>query len=214
MAWTPITRRGALRLAATAALMPYDWCLSSNGSTLRDSRGYGRDPDLTKQHAPWLRPFDANQLATAACLCELILPADPPHPSAKDLGVHHFLDEWVGAPYAEMQGDRQIVLEVFAILDRDAHETAGLAFSQVNLRQQTAALDRCHDDNGRGHSGICRLVDLICAGYYTTREGHAAIGYVGNVAMPQFAGPPSDVVTRLEQLYSQLGVASRGSNAH
>ena len=37
----------------------------------------------------------------------------------------------------------------------------------------------------------------MAGGYYSTREGWQAIGYVGNVALGAFAGPPREVRERL-----------------
>lgn len=49
-----------------------------------------------------------------------------------------------------------------------------------------------------------RLIELVCDGYYTTREGHAAIGYIGNVPLLSFPGVPPEIARRLEKALEQL----------
>jgi hypothetical protein len=42
-----------------------------------------------------------------------------------------------------------------------------------------------------------RYRDLTAGGYYTTPEGMKDIGYVGNVPLPSFDGPPPEVLRKL-----------------
>ena len=44
---------------------------------------------------------------------------------------------------------------------------------------------------------FARFRDLTVGGYYTTPEGMRDIGYVGNVALAQFDGPPPEVLERV-----------------
>jgi hypothetical protein len=45
----------------------------------------------------------------------------------------------------------------------------------------------------------------------STREGHAAIGYIGNVALVSFPAPAPKVLQRLEKALSELPSYSRKS---
>ena len=42
-----------------------------------------------------------------------------------------------------------------------------------------------------------RFRDLTAGGFYTTPEGMKDIGYTGNVPLPEFAGPPPEVLAKL-----------------
>ena len=79
----------------------------------------------------------------------------------------------------------------------------GIRFEDAPQAKQIAAFDQlCHNPSTVRFAN--RLIELVCGGYYTTREGHAAIGYVGNVGLTSFPGPPSAVVRHLERTLSQL----------
>ncbi|WP_157995280.1 gluconate 2-dehydrogenase subunit 3 family protein [Peristeroidobacter soli] len=138
-----------------------------------------------------------------AALCDIVIPAAPPHPSGGMLKVHEFLDEWLSAPYPQMQSDRFIILEGLAKLDEAALGEFGRPFAQMDLPGQAAVFDRLC--NFKDSSAFARrLIELICDGYYPTREGHAAIAYVGNVPLERFPGASADIVRHLEQQIQAL----------
>src|ERR1700758_31188 len=75
-------------------------------------RGYGTDPDLARIYKPgelWPLTFTPEQRRTATALCDVIIPADDKSPSAAQLAVHDFIDEWLSAPYPRQQEDKKIV---------------------------------------------------------------------------------------------------------
>jgi hypothetical protein len=135
-----------------------------------------------------------------------VLPAEPPHPSAASIGVHEFLDEWVSAPYPQMQGDRVIILGGVAALEETAQKQLGVSFAEADAAHQVTVFDNaCSAETTNAFAR--RLIELICDGYYTTREGHAAIGYVGNVPLSAFPGPPPEVMRQLESAFKELSEA-------
>jgi hypothetical protein len=198
-----VTRRTALKFAAVIALAAQGWHGTWAKAAISPAQGYGTDPNLLKRIVPWQRTLSPSQLATLAALCDIVLPAEPPHPSAKTIGAHEFLDEWVSAPYPEMQQDRALILDGLVALDQAAHTMRGLPFAQIDPTHQVDIFDQlCGAEATQPFSR--RLIELVCDGYYTTREGHAAIGYVGNVALTSFPEPPPDVVRRLEEALGNL----------
>ena len=46
-------------------------------------------------------------------------------------------------------------------------------------------------------SGLLKAVHQILGGYYTTDTGTKDVGYVGNVALSTFDGPPTEVLEKL-----------------
>jgi hypothetical protein len=169
------------------------------------------DPDLLTRPVTWPRTLSAVQLKSLAALCEIILPAEPPHPSAAAIGVHEFLGEWVSAPYPQMQADRVTILNGLAALNQSMRSEQGIAFADADLSRQAAAFDRLCSAEATMEFAR-RLIELVCAGYYTTREGHAAIGYVGNVALASFPAPTPEIVQHLENALDALPAPAAMAN--
>ncbi|WP_129778484.1 gluconate 2-dehydrogenase subunit 3 family protein [Peristeroidobacter soli] len=192
-----MTRRTALKYISVIALAANSQRASAGRITMQTARGYGTDPDRLQRMVTWSRTLSKLQLATLSDLSEIVLPAEPPHPSAKDLGVYEFLDEWLSAPYRQMRTDRIVILEGLVVLDHLARQEIGTSFSDAN-RQDQDAVFACSLITPSTKDFSHRLIELICAGYYTSREGHIAIGYVGNVALSEFPVAPSEVLRRFE----------------
>ena len=160
-----LDRRTALKWMATAAastaLLPR---LAAQAATTAEADvtivgaytgpGYGTDPDLMRDYAPgdlWPLTFDDHQRRTAATLCGLIIPADSQSPSAADLKVHDFIDEWVSSPYPQQAGDRSLILAGLAQLDQMAEAAGGAKFVDLKPRDQAVLCDRLareSDKNG------------------------------------------------------------------
>ena len=167
--------------------------------------GYGPDPDLTKIYKPgdlWPLTLSDDQRALLAVLCDIILPADDRSPSASEVGVPDFLDEWISSPYAAQASDRKTVLNGLDKLEEEAQTRAGKGFVKAGAEVQLAicsdfakaAQKDAKKDPGRF---FLRLRDLIAGGYYTTPEGMKDMGYRGNVSMGSWDGPPKEVLDKL-----------------
>jgi len=199
-----VSRRNTLKFAGVIALAAVGYGHAVSPLIQSQSvRGYGTDPDLFSRSVTWPRTLAKAQLAMLRALADIILPEEPPHPSAAEIGVHEFLDEWVSAPYPQMRADRALILNGLSALDgatRRDHETR---FEDAVQAKQIAAFDELCSTPSTARFAS-RLVELVCGGYYTTREGHAAIGYVGNVGLIRFPGPPPEVVSHLEKAVSLL----------
>jgi hypothetical protein len=203
MAADLVSRRAALKFAGLITLAAHSWNCFPARAMSTPAQGYGMDPDLLKRILTWPRTLTSTQLAALARLGDIILPAEAPHPSAGAVGVHVFLDEWVSAPYPQMAADRVIILNGLTALNDAMHAELGILFTAANPSQQAVMFERfCSTEETARFSR--RLIELVCAGYYTTREGHAAIGYVGNVALTSFPGPPREVVRGLEEVLREL----------
>jgi len=110
------------------------------------SKGYGTDPDLIKVYKPgelWPLTLTGQQRATARVLCDLIIPADASSPSASEVGVVDFIDEWISAPYPQQRQDRVIILKGLAWLNTEAASRHGpnSSFASITNDQQTAICD-------------------------------------------------------------------------
>lgn len=168
-------------------------------------KGYGPDPDMIKVYQPgdlWPLTFGDTQRRKVVVLCDIIIPADETSPSASSVGVHDFIDEWISSPYPAQEGDRKLILKGLAWLDEEARARGEADFLSLEFEQQT---DICHElaksakANAREYPGsfFLKMRDLVSGGYYTTPEGMKDIGYIGNVAQIEWAGPPPEALAHL-----------------
>lgn len=204
-----IDRRVALKwISSAAAAMPLlegARVFSAEGAATPSGAGYGPDPDLIRFYQPgdlWPLTFSDAQRQTVIVLCDLIMPEDEVSPGASSLGVHDFVDEWISSPYPDQKSDRDVILKGLDWLDAEAGRRGANDF--VSLPGD-ARLALCHElailakQNRREFPGsfFQRLRDLVAGGYYTTPAGMKDIGYLGNMAMAEWNGPPPEVLERL-----------------
>jgi hypothetical protein len=171
-------------------------------------KGYGTDPDLSKVYKPgelWPLTLTGPQRVTAGVLCDLIIPADSSSPSATEVGVVDFIDEWISAPYRQQRQDRAIILKGLAWLDARAasHFGPSSCFAALRHEQQTAICDSvCLVEKAKPRlveaaKFFGRYRDLTAGGFYTTPQGRQDVRYVGNVPMARFDGPPPEVLKKV-----------------
>jgi hypothetical protein len=167
------------------------------------SKGYGTDPDVMAEHKPgafWPLTFTADQKKTAAALADTIIPRDRLGPAASEVGVIEMLDEWVSAPYPEQELDRPVVLEGLAWIDAESGRRFGKSFAQLSAEQRRAICDdTCFVPAAKPQfkkpaQFFSRFRSICASAYYATPAGWEAIGYVGNVALASFEGPPEEVL--------------------
>jgi hypothetical protein len=196
-------RRTSLQWMLAAASLPGWVDAAAAANTRRKPRGYGTDPDLVKRYRSgelWPLTFTEAQRQTAAALCGLVIPADEQSPSAAQLGVHLFIDEWISAPYPEHTKDRRLILEGLAWLDREAKQRFGRTFVQASATQQQRICDDiCWQQKAaprfaQAAKFFARWRDLTAGGFYTTPEGAKDLRFVGNTPSPTFDGPPIAVL--------------------
>ncbi len=168
--------------------------------------GYGTDPDLTKEWrpgGPWPLTLGAAARLTTTALCDLIIPADEVSPAASSVGVVDFIDEWISAPYPQQRADRDIVLPGLLWIDAEAQGRFGQTFAGITDAQRAAiANDICSPAKAAPNAAtaarfFAKFRDLTAGGFYTTPVGMKDIGYVGNVPLAKFDGPPPEVLKKL-----------------
>jgi hypothetical protein len=169
-------------------------------------QGYGTDPDLTKIHHPgdfWPLTLTPAQRRAAAGLCDVIIPADAHSPSASSVGVVDFLDEWVSAPYPNQREDRALILEGLLWMDAEASRRFAKQFADLDESAQRAICDDiCYEKSARlqfaaAAKFFARYRDLTAGGFYTSPEGRKDLGYIGNVPLLKFSGPPAEVLRKV-----------------
>jgi hypothetical protein len=198
-------RRAAIKwmFAATATVQLID--SKSHGQIAESvSQSYGTDPNMMAGDVPWERTMTEAQLRTTSKLADIILPrTSPDSPSASQVNVPDFFDEWISAPYASHQADNKIITEGLAWIDIESQQRFGSYFHQLFKTEYTAICDdiaflpEALPEFIKGAKFFSKFRSLTLGGYYTTDVGLKDIGYVGNVALPTFDGPPPEVLKKL-----------------
>ena len=171
-----------------------------------DQPGYGTDPDLVKEWrpgGPWPLTLGTAARLTTMALCDLVIPADDHSPAASSVGVVEFIDEWISAPYPQQRADRVIILPGLLWIDAEAQRRFGQPFAGITEAQRAAIADeicspaKVAPDMGTAAKFFAKFRDLAAGGFYTTPVGMKDIGYVGNVPLAKFDGPPPEVLKKL-----------------
>jgi hypothetical protein len=210
-----VDRRRAIKwmltAAASAAILPR-LARAGGYGPIPMPKGYGPSPDVQRIYKPgelWPLTFTSAQRRAATALCDTIIPADAESPSASQVGVVDFLDEWISAPYApdggeySFQDDRALFLDGLAWLDGESVERFRKPFADLPNEQRSAICDdicnlaRARPEFLQPAKFFARFRELTAGGFYTTPEGTKDLKYVGNVAMATFDGPPLEVLKKV-----------------
>jgi len=206
-----ISRREALQWLASASVLmaanPAGLAADSDTPpTVPGGKPYGTDPKLLKSYQPgelWPLTFSDGQRRTVTALVDLILPADDRSPAASTVGVPAFIDEWVSAPYAIQQADRPILLDGLQWLEAESRKRFQTDFAALAAAQQSQIADAiCHLPSAKPGFEIAAKFfhlfrNLTLGGYYTSPVGMKDVGFIGNVALTRFDGPPPEVLAKL-----------------
>ena len=176
--------------------------------------GYGRYPDTQDPTVTWERTMTDAQLRLTRALADLIVPADERSPSAGEVGVQDFIDEWVSAPYAGQQADRAVIFDGLAWIEQEAMDRTGgarfvdtVASTRAAILDDIAYKDRVKPGLEAQAAFFGKLRFLVMSAFYATREGWADIGYMGNAPTGgAYPGPPPEAMAHLEAGLARLGI--------
>ena len=169
----------------------------------RGPAGTPSDPDLIRPKVPWPKVLTGAELATLSALCDLLIPADSKSPSASQVGVPDFINEWVSAPYDYQRGALVQLRGGLAWIGTESAQRFGKPFPTLTDREQSAiADDICYRPRAKPAFQAAAqffdfIRDLTATGFYTTREGMKDLQYIGNLALPKYDGPPPEVLKHL-----------------
>ena len=200
-----LSRRNALKLiASTAAAVPV---MGSTGSTETikkvASPRPATDPDLQNPAITWDFLLNEAELATLATLCSVIIPADNVSPSASSLGAQHYINEYVSGPYDDNKAALILVRGGVVWLNSESYRRFSKNFSGITDVQRS---NICEDikwektaspKHQMGARFFAKVRDLTSTAFYTTEEGMADIGYIGNRPSMTFEGPSPEILKRL-----------------
>ena len=164
--------------------------------------GTPTDPDMLAPVVPWDMVLTDEELRLVADLADVIIPADDRSPAASAVGVPDYVNEFVSAPdhadqLTQLRGG-------LAWLNRTARERFGAAdFPALTTVQKHEICDlvRFEPDAPEELKPQARFFDqfrdMCSTGFWTTEEGMRDLGYLGNVPLPSWDGPPAEVLERL-----------------
>ena len=177
-------------------------------------KGYGKDPNLNEPVVPWPLTMTKLELEATAALSDLILPADRDAPSASQVGVPAFINEWVSAPYPDQQKQRGLIIPGLAWLDREAMTRGGQRFSHITPETQKAIAndiafkDKVKPGFEKPAEFFARMRSLTMGAYYTTKEGWKQIGYPGNTPVNggPYPGPTPEALAHIKGVIEGKGL--------
>jgi len=176
---------------------------TASGTPGEGPRGTATDPDLLHPKVTWEMKLTAAEMTTLTALCDMIIPADDKSPAASKVGVPAYINEYVSAPADWYQRTLVQVRGGLLWLNVESAKRFGKAFHEITDAQRTAICDdicyapKAKPEFKQAAKFFDRVRNLTAEGFYTTDEGMKDIGYLGNVALPSFDGPPPEVLKHL-----------------
>jgi len=166
-------------------------------------RGTPTDPDLVRPKVWWPKVLTADELATTAALCDIIIPADEQSPSASTVGAPDYINEHVSAPYDGQRRELVTVRGGLVWLDTEAGKRFQKRFAACTVAEQNAICEDIHypataRPEFRAAARFFSLMrNLTATAFYSTPEGMRDIGYRGNTPQASWNGPPPEVLRHL-----------------
>ncbi len=162
---------------------------------------YGRTPEeIEHDEEIFAEEFlNKHELSTIAVLCDIILPSNDTHGSATDAGVQDFIEFIV-----KDLPDHQTPLRGGLMwLDNYTNKTYGKEFVNCTNTEQLAVCDKIAyptkkdepSEFKQGEKFFTRMRNLTLTGYYTSKIGIEALGYVGNTPNV-WDGVPQDILDK------------------
>jgi hypothetical protein len=216
-----LNRRSMLKaLAATAALpMLADACVvpdnapgAATGTTAagggkivpgKGPRGTPSDPVLInpKPRITWPLLLTKPEMVTLAAMGDMIIPADEKSPAASKVNATDYINEIASEP---SRGNLLVQIRGgVAWINAESRTRFNKEFHELSETEKIAICDDiCFVPKAKpgyvaGAMFFDRVRDLTAGGFYTTPQGWKDIGYIGNVALPEFKGPPVEVLQKL-----------------
>ncbi len=169
--------------------------------------GYGTDPTMLEPVIPWPKTLAPAELETAAALSDTILPAEGKWPAPSKVGVHHFIDEWVSAPYLDQQADRRVILSGFAWVEAQASARHGRPYAKLDEAGRALILADAAKADPQGQAFIDKMKFLVTGAYYTSEPGVEELGYVGNTPIEgDYPGPTPEALAHLDGVLAKLNL--------
>jgi hypothetical protein len=122
--------------------------------------------------------------------------------------VPDFIDEWVSAPYAQQQEDRELIVDGLERLEEQSRQRFDVSFAFASEPQKTELVDSIAGGSGPEPAKFfSRFRYLTVGAFYTTEAGARDVGYIGNVPIAgEYPGPSDEAMAHLAGVLEQLGL--------
>jgi gluconate 2-dehydrogenase gamma chain len=163
-------------------------------------RGTPTDPDLLNAKANWPRLLTAAEMLTLTALCDTIIPADAKSPSASAVGAPAYINEWASSPYDGGERALLMIRGGLAWLNTECERRFTRRYTALTAAERKQVCDDiCYLPNAKpefqfGARFFDQVRDLTASAFYCSDPGMKDIGYVGNVPLAKFDGPPASVL--------------------
>ncbi|HVT46914.1 MAG TPA: gluconate 2-dehydrogenase subunit 3 family protein [Vicinamibacterales bacterium] len=199
---TDIKRRQMLQmLGAVPAVAAFTWT-REEAVAAAEQAGEARRQAAASNQPYTPRFFTAHEMATITALADLILPKDDRSVSASETGTTEFIDYLISE-----QTDRQTAIRGgLAWLDAECLGRFNKAFVDCSDAERRAVADdiawpkRARPEMSQGVRFFNTMRDLVATGFWSSREGVADLGYMGN-RMTVWNGAPENVLQKLGVSY-------------
>ncbi len=173
-----------------------------------NSSGYGTDPNLiSPPPIPWPNVLTNEELNVLAEVAEFLCPG------ATSARVPEVLSEWLSAPYPAQSADRDLIVPGLVYLNSEARVQFGTGFADLSEARRSQMLVPILSAADQSTSAgivpvfLARLRALIAGAYFSSAEGSAELGYVGNRPIAgAYPGPSREAEAHLESLLAELGL--------
>ncbi|TMJ11484.1 MAG: gluconate 2-dehydrogenase subunit 3 family protein [Alphaproteobacteria bacterium] len=174
-----IAASGVPLQGAYAAAAPAPWPVGTPAKI--DAPGYGTDPKMLEPVVPW------------------------PKTAPSAVGIEHFIDEWVSAPYPDQAADRAILLAGFEWVEAEAKARHGKGYAALDEGPRATILSDAA--RGGGRLFLDRMKFLTTGAYYTSEAGIEELGYIGNTALDgDYPGPTPEAFAHLDRVLATLNL--------
>ncbi len=206
-----LNRRDALKLifaSAGASAISLNQLSGKDSDTASDRaerlKGYSAtDPDMINPIVPWNPVLNKDEMALVSALSDIIIPEDEHSPSASAVGVPEFINEWVSAPYDKHKRHLVAVQGGLSWLNAESERRFKQIFislseeEQINIVDDICDIAKASPERKSAAHFFDLMRNLTAAGFYTTEEGNKDVQYIGNTPMPEFKGPPPELLEKL-----------------
>jgi gluconate 2-dehydrogenase gamma chain len=197
------TRRDVLKAAAAA--LPLSFLPVSPADAERASEFAAEALEQSQRTgAPYAPKFyKADEWKALRVLVDLIIPKDAKSGSATDAGVPEYMDWLANDNPPSYQWSR----DALRWIDGFAYNAFGHNFVKCTVAQRHELLDqiawpkKAKPAVAEGVTFFNRMRDFTASGFYSSRMGVADIGYIGNVARPEWHGCPKPALDHLGMSY-------------
>lgn len=197
------TRRDVLKAAAAA--IPLSFLPISPAEAERASE-FAADAleEVQKSGTPYSPKFyKSDEWKELRVLVDMIIPKDAKSGSATDAGVPEFMDWLANDNPASYQWSRDALrwIDGFAFNSFGHNFVNCTAAERHELLDQIAWPKKARPAVADGVTFFNRLRDFTASGFYSSKMGVADIGYIGNVARPEWHGCPKPATDHLGVSY-------------